>query len=308
MEKKPPISEEKELTVLDKDLLKLDDFAVKSAGKEISQPLAQQGIEGQILRLDGVELVNAAREERKEDFFARLNGLIPGLDTEQQKAAYNACSIFYFQHQGRLMNRKAGEAIAKGDTAAAKYWVEKSAENARRREGLGETNAQVKNLYEIGQGLNPKQREDMLRAALGSGYSAAAVFATVREWERSRKSAGEKSGEVETTAELIMQKEATHLMRERLDDLRQSLDDIRREGESEERRKKAIEAETKLAHLVGTSHATDARKMLSRHGAEIEDTIASDLAHALEVSKVLHSGGRLKEVVAMPRTEGPIKK
>ena len=296
--KKPSHKQEVEL---DRDFIELNDRAAQDTARQFPQA-ANQAIGTQIQPLQSKELVKAALEGREDDF----KSLLTDLSAEQQTAVHTICMSEFLKQQGRLVNRASVEAIAKGDIEGTTYWLGKSATNAHKRKRLGESGAQVKNLLEIGESLNDTQKRDMLKAALEMGFSAASVFSMESEWKLAQEIKEEAFGEGATTsAELNMQMVATRLMREKLDDLRKALENVKTKGESEERRKKANEAEERLAHLVGNRRAEDARKMLSRHGTEVEDTIANNLAHALEMSKELHRGGRLGKIAVLPRTEGP---
>jgi hypothetical protein len=189
-------------------------------------------------------------------------------------------------------------------TGTGKAVLVVGSEIGRKQQEYGDAEAQVNTLKGFGETLNGDERKDMLRAALEVGFSAASVFRMESEWNLSREAARKKSRKMPSSDEINIQMVATQVMREKLDKLREALDELRTKGEDEERRKKAMEAEKMLGYLVGNRRAGEARKMLSRQGAENDELVAKTLAEQLALSRELHSG-HLGKVAVLPKTEGP---
>jgi len=252
------------------------------------------------------ELLEAVARDDKELFAERLGQYAPDLDAALQ---FKRVQDSYLTQLGIIKDNRWNKSIRNNDKERSDAYAKASNEIVQKRHGLGVTDRtlhelEVESLNRIGTGLNDTQKRDMLRAALEVGFSAASVFRMESEWNLSREAARKKSRKMPSSDEINIQMVATQVMREKLDKLREALDELRTKGEDEERRKKALEAEKMLGYLVGNRRAGEARKMLSRQGAENDELVAKTLAEQLALSRELHSG-HLGKVAVLPKTEGP---
>ncbi len=255
--------------------------------------------------LQGTELLEAVARDDKELFASRLGQYAPDVDAAPQ---YNKILDQFLTQLSVIKDNGFNKSVKNNDEERSKAYARASKDIIQRRLGLKVTDRtlhelEIESLNRIGADLDVPQKRKMLAIALGS-FSATSVFRMASEWKLPMEAAGKRSRKAPSSDEINIQMVATQVMKEKLDKLRETLDELRVKGENEERRKKAMEAEKMLGYLVGSKRAEEARKMLSRHGAEVEDKIADDLAHALELSKELHSG-HLDKVAVLPKTEGP---
>lgn len=188
---------------------------------------------------------------------------------------YNRIRDEFLKIYNTLVNGEAKKAVVAGDTEARDYWLRQSAKTGKEREQLGEKDAQAKNLVEIGQGLTAQQQEDMLRAALGCGFGASAVFDAAKTLEV-----------LSPTTELLL-RNATEYARESMGKMTDILQD---NGLTEKEKRQKLDEETaRLAYMVDSEPEKqklakriekDLEDMLSKSNKSIEAAIDEQMRHA----------------------------
>ncbi len=214
--------------------------------------------------------VHAARRE----FGEWMQTKIPGLTERQIDAIFNVLwddhlnqhghaatgATIRGQREGNTELRDAGlrvgHAVSLGRTAIGQGTVE---DNDRRF------------LLECCKGLDAQQQEDLLRAAVQHGFSAASVFGTAGQLQF-----GARQQEVMT-----MLTEATARRMEEL------MDGMRTDHEDREKYDRRL---AELGALVGPRRAKQAENQVEEHARETDELIAKAIADQVRLSAEMHGG------------------
>jgi hypothetical protein len=152
-------------------------------------------------------------------------------------------------------------------------------------------------LKRYGEGLTEQQRIDMLRGALGAGFSAPAVFSTAAEFGGRQKSG--RSRETETdfieknTMMPVLLQESMRVANQLNDQVRLARRNYEKDDSNEKYKAEYQAAYAQLANFMGGEGST---KRLLALGDEEKGVIVDVLTNHLNASMALHSG-RTDEVV-----------
>lgn len=192
----------------------------------------------------------------------------------------------YYEQLRLVQEQRVNERAKAGDQEGVKRGTKDVRETIKTQKELGEEKSvhqmEQESLMRIGEDLNDTQKADVLNAALAVGFSAASVYAVGAAWAGI---AGEMEGA--SPADMEMDRQIKQTMERDVEELRKVID---RAKKKEATKQEVDEAERRLARLVGSAHAKEARATLEKQGGEMEKMIEKALAEQLELAKQLHTG------------------
>ena len=235
--------------------------------QDVTAQLSNQALQ-QTFQQAGISLPTDARQlAQLQQFAARRDQegfmqALRALDISAERAS--ELWLSFLRTRGDSECHAASRAYAQGNRQQGQAWQSEALNTVEARSAAGEAETrhdmQLRALTLMGEGLTQQQRDDMMKGAIGAGFSAGAIFAyqaMMNDQERQRRAPADISDELQLANDnlaLYIRDQATQRMQQLRSSQGAYEEQVRLNGEaSPQIRQKRDEEAARLARLLGSN-------------------------------------------------------